>query len=137
MQVLESSSPVVARTRELCNFLVTLPELEAAKGKVDAFMADDFAKSLFVQMQEVGHELEHKQEAGEQLGEAEIARFEKARSAALGNDRVREFLDAQETMHRIHKTVASYVGKTLELGRVPDAGDFSEEHCGEGCGCHH
>ena len=134
------TTPLVARVRELCQFIVNQPEFAAVKGKVDKFMGDEFAKALFVDMRQIGHELEHKQHAGEQLADTEIARFEKARDTALGNAVVREFMEAQQAMHEMHSTVNSYITKTLELGRVPEDEDFCDkdgDSCGHGCGCSH
>ena len=56
----------------------------------------------------------------------------------MENPAARAFLDAQEEMHDIQKSVTRMVKKTLELGRVPSEEDISEGgSCGSGCGCHH
>jgi hypothetical protein len=53
----------------------------------------------------------------------------------LNNPVARGFLDAQEAMHGIRETINSFVSKSLELGRLPEAGEM-EGGCGHGCGCH-
>jgi cell fate (sporulation/competence/biofilm development) regulator YlbF (YheA/YmcA/DUF963 family) len=140
MSATVETSPLVSRVRELCQFIVSQPEFATVKGKVDAFMGDESAKALFVEMRQIGHDLEHKQHAGQTLDEAEIAKFEKARDTALGNTVVREFMDAQQAMHEMHSTVNTLITKTLELGRVPEDEDFCDkdgDSCGHGCGCNH
>jgi hypothetical protein len=37
----------------------------------------------------------------------------------------------------MQETVAQYVAKTFELGRIPSADDFDAGNCGPSCGCSH
>jgi cell fate (sporulation/competence/biofilm development) regulator YlbF (YheA/YmcA/DUF963 family) len=86
---------------------------------------------------EKGDALQHKQHSGLPMDNNEIADFEKTRESLLNNPVAREFLDAQQQMHKIQESVMQYVGKTFELGRVPSQEDFSAGNCGPTCGCGH
>jgi hypothetical protein len=71
------------------------------------------------------------------LDNEEITAFEKNRDILLGSAVAREFLEAQQQMHKLQESVMQYVGKTFELGRVPAAEDFDTGNCGPSCGCGH
>ena len=85
---------------------------------------------------EKGDALQHRQQTGMPLDNAEIAEFEKNRESLLNNPVAANFLTAQQQMHKIQESVMQYVSKTFELGRVPEPEDFPAESCGSGCGCH-
>jgi cell fate (sporulation/competence/biofilm development) regulator YlbF (YheA/YmcA/DUF963 family) len=131
------ASPVILKTRELCQAILDQPEIRALRKDVEAFMANDQARTQYESLMTRGELLHEKQHAGTPISEAEAAEFEKLRQSFLGNPVARGFLDAQEEMQRIHKSVSQYVSKTFELGRVPEEGDLESGSCGEGCGCHH
>ena len=76
-------------------------------------------------------------EPGLTLDEMEIKDFELNRESFLNNPIARDFLDAQEEMQKVQKSVSQYVSKTFELGRVPEESDMDSGSCGHGCGCHH
>ena len=80
--------------------------------------------------------LQQKQQRSQPLNPDEISAFEKDRDALLSNPVARGFLDAQEQLHNVHSSITQYVGKTLELGRIPTSADM-ESGCGDGCGCGH
>ena len=57
------------------------------------------------------------------------------------NHAERVFLDAQDELESLQKTIGKFVNMTLELGRVPTEQDIAESEkggcCGGGgCGCH-
>jgi hypothetical protein len=59
----------------------------------------------------------------------------------LRNPVARGFIDAQEELQQVQRSVHQYVSKTLELGRLPteeelDGGGCCGENHG-GCGCGH
>jgi hypothetical protein len=70
------------------------------------------------------------------LSGEEIAAFEQDRDALLKNQVAKDFLDAQEELHQVQHSIQQYVGKTLELGRMPTEEDLNGGGCGQGCGCH-
>ncbi len=130
-----NNGPVLAKTLELCEAIVRQPAFQTLKSSVDGFLGNDEARELYRTVAEKGEHLHHKQHQGVQLGDEEIAEYEKHREALLRNPVARAFLDAQETMRGVQDTVTKYVTKTLEIGRVPTEADF--ESCGHGCSCHH
>jgi cell fate (sporulation/competence/biofilm development) regulator YlbF (YheA/YmcA/DUF963 family) len=132
-----TSTPLIEKTRELCQILMTQPEYLAIRRQVEAFTADDEAKRQYQTVSEKGEYLQHKQSQGVQLGDDEVADFEKERDRLFSNPIARGFMDAQQSMHKMQETVSQYVGKTFELGRVPEADDFDSGGCGPTCGCAH
>jgi cell fate (sporulation/competence/biofilm development) regulator YlbF (YheA/YmcA/DUF963 family) len=137
MQATIEDTIVMQKTRDLCQTIVEQPEFLQIRQRIDTFMSDDTAKNQYQQVMERGDALQHKQHSGQPMDNAEIAEFEKSRETLLGNPVAREFLDAQQQMHKIQESVMQYVGKTFELGRVPSAEDFSSGDCGPTCGCGH
>jgi cell fate (sporulation/competence/biofilm development) regulator YlbF (YheA/YmcA/DUF963 family) len=134
MHALPGDGAVIEKTRELCQTIVSQPDFLELRRDVDAFLSDDQARDLYRTVAEKGQSLHQRQHAGEALDQAEVAAFEQQREALMNNTVARRFVDAQERMHGIHETVGRYVMKALELGRVPEPGDF--ETCGQGCSCH-
>src|SRR6266540_4704258 len=128
---------VIQKTRDLCQTIVEQPEFLQIRQRIDAFMNDDTAKTQYQQVMEKGDALQHKQHSGLPMDNNEIADFEKTRESLLNNPVAREFLDAQQQMHKIQESVMQYVGKTFELGRVPTLEDFPSSGCGPSCGCGH
>lgn len=104
--------------------------------RLDAFAADSAAQKQYETLSERGEYLQHRQQQGAQLTDAEIAEFEKTREAFFSNPVAKGFVDAQQQMHKMQDTVSGYVRKTLEMGRVPSAEDMDAGSCGHGCGCH-
>jgi cell fate (sporulation/competence/biofilm development) regulator YlbF (YheA/YmcA/DUF963 family) len=128
---------LLQKTRELCQTLVDQPDFQQIRQRIDAFLSDDSAKNQYQQVMEKGDALQHKQETGQPLDGGEIADFEKNRDVLLGLPVAREFIEAQQRMHKMQESVIQYVSKTFELGRVPTDEDFSSGDCGPTCGCSH
>lgn len=131
MKILEDSSAVMEKTRELCAAIAGDAEFEGLQKEVAAFFADDTARDGFRKVQEWGDELNQKQQAGLQLTETEIKDFETAREALFQNPVATNFLNAQQALQTLQGSIGKYVGMTLELGRVPTAEDFAAQD--EGC----
>ena len=130
-------SAIVQKTRELCQAILEQPEVIALRQKIDAFTNNDEARGDYDSLVTKGQTLQQKQHAGLALTDMEIKDFELHREAFLGNPIARDFLDAQEEMQKLQKTVSQYVSKTFELGRVPEENDLESGCCGGGgCGCH-
>ena len=125
------------KIRELCQTIVTQPEMISNRKRIDAFMSDAAARGQYEAVTNKGQALHEKQHQGQPLEAPEISDFEKHRDALLKNPVARGFIDAREELHEIQHSIQKYVSKTLELGRVPTADDLVEGSCGEGCGCHH
>jgi cell fate (sporulation/competence/biofilm development) regulator YlbF (YheA/YmcA/DUF963 family) len=137
MQTQIEESAVIQKTKELCQAILDQPDIRALRKNIEAFMANDQARSHYESLMTQGEMLHEKQHAGTPLTEAEIAAFEKLRESFLNNPVARGFLDAQEEMQKVQKSVTQYVSKTFELGRVPEESDLESGSCGHGCGCHH
>ena len=137
MQTQTEESVVIQKTKELCQAILEQPEVRAMRKNIEAFMANDQARTQYEALMTQGETLHEKQHSGTPLSETEVADFEKMRKNFLANPVARGFLDAQEEMQKIHKSVSQYVSKTFELGRVPAEDDLEHGSCGEGCGCSH
>jgi cell fate (sporulation/competence/biofilm development) regulator YlbF (YheA/YmcA/DUF963 family) len=137
MQATIEETLIVQKTRELCETITTQPEFSVIRQRLDLFMANDEAKTQYQLVVEKGDALQQKQQIGMPLDNNEIAEFERSRETLLANPVARDFLDAQQEMHKIQESVMQLVTKTFELGRVPTADDLSSGNCGSGCGCSH
>jgi cell fate (sporulation/competence/biofilm development) regulator YlbF (YheA/YmcA/DUF963 family) len=129
-------TPVVQKTRELCQALLEQPTMQSIRRRIDAFMGDETSRAQYEGLVNKGQALEQKQQLSMPLSQEEIADFEKHREALMKNPVARGFLDAQEELHQVQQTIHSYVSKTLELGRMPTEADLNSGGCGSGCGCH-
>ena len=127
---------VIEKTRELCQTILEQPEYQAIRRQVDAFMSDGKAQEQYQALSTKGEYLQHKQAQSLPLSGEEIADYESHREKFFGDPVSRDFVAAQQSIHKMQETVASYVAKTFELGRVPAAEDFDSGSCGTGCGCH-
>jgi cell fate (sporulation/competence/biofilm development) regulator YlbF (YheA/YmcA/DUF963 family) len=139
MQTTTQDSPIIRKTRELCQTILDHPDLRSAQQRVQTFMADEKARAQYNGLMSKGQALQQKQQGAVPLNGEEISDFEKDRDALLNNPVARGFLDAQEELHQVHQSINQYVGKTLELGRIPTEADLDEGGggCGSGCGCGH
>ena len=133
---IQTSDVLTQKIEELCQTILNQPETKSIRQRIDAFNADTAAQKQYETLAERGEYLQHKQQQGAQLTDAEIAEFEKHREAFFANPVAKGFVDAQQQMHKMQDSVTKYVSKTLELGRVPAAEDMESGSCGSCCGCH-
>src|SRR5580658_3008698 len=118
-----------AKTNELCEAILEQMQTAGIRKRIDTFMADNRARGQYEALMTKGQALQEKQHHGQTLDAAEIATFESERDALLKNPVATSFLDAQEEMHEIEKSVKRTVAKTIELGRIPLADELSEGSC--------
>ena len=138
MQTTLEETPVMQKTRELCQTILEQPTMQSIRQRIDTFMADEAARGQYDGLVEKGQSLQQKQQLSEPLSGEEIADFEKQRDALLQNPVARDFMDAQEELHQVQHSVHQFVNKTLELGRMPTEEDLNGGGCGNGgCGCGH
>ena len=137
MQTLINGNTVIEKTKELCETILTDPNVGSIRKRIDTFMADNTARGQYESLMTKGQALQEKQQQSLPLSDVEVADFESHRDALLKNPVARSFLDAQEELHEVQHSIQNYVSKTLELGRVPTVEDMEEGSCGHGCGCHH
>jgi cell fate (sporulation/competence/biofilm development) regulator YlbF (YheA/YmcA/DUF963 family) len=139
MQIVFEDTPVVQKTKELCQAILEQPNMLSIRQRIDSFMGDEQARAQYEGVVSQGQELQQKQQTAEQITPEEIAQFEQHRDALLANPVARGFMDAQEELHEVKHSIHQYLNKTLELGRLPTEEDLSEGGCGGGgsCGCGH
>ncbi|MCC5842656.1 MAG: YlbF family regulator [Verrucomicrobia bacterium] len=132
----EQDTPVIAKTRELCEALVAQDSYKAMKAKLDAFMNDTQAQSMYQELSDKQSMLVQKQESGSDLTEEEIRDFEDQRERLLLHPVAGGFVEAQQGFEELRDTVVRYVTKSFELGRVPTADEVKPQGgcCGGGCG---
>ena len=131
--MLTDNSQVMSKTKELCVAIAEDPEYKSLLEKVERFLEDDASKLQFQSIQERSHELGQKQQSGLELSAGEVEDFEVAREALMQNSVARDFMDAQQSLQSVQTAIGKYVGKTLELGRVPIAEDLADQGgcCGD------
>jgi len=130
-------SPVMQKTRELCQTILDQPSMQSIRQRIDAFMGDEATRTNYDDLVQKGQVLQQKQQNASPLSGEEIADFEQHRDTLMKNPVARGFLDAQEELHHLQQSVHQYVNKTLELGRLPTEEEMSGGSCGHGCGCGH
>jgi cell fate (sporulation/competence/biofilm development) regulator YlbF (YheA/YmcA/DUF963 family) len=138
MQSTIEETPVMQKTRELCETVLGQPTMKSIRQRIDAFLDDEQTRGSYDDLVSKGQALQQKQQNAEELNEQEVKDFEKQRDALLANPVARGYLDAQEEMHQLQSSIQKYVNKTLELGRLPTEEDLEAGGggCGHGCGCH-
>jgi cell fate (sporulation/competence/biofilm development) regulator YlbF (YheA/YmcA/DUF963 family) len=137
MQTTIEETPILQKTRELCQTILEQPTMRSIRERIDAFMGDEQARAQYDGLMNKGQALQQKQQMSLPLTGEEISDFEQHRDTLLQNPVARGFLDAQEEMHNVQQSIQKYVSKTLELGRIPTEDELSSGGCGEGCGCGH
>lgn len=136
MQTGADASAIQSKTVELCQTLLSHPDFNSLRSRIDGFLKNEAAKDQYNALVEHGQMLEHRQQTGGTISQEENSDFETKRDAVLKNPVIRDFLQAQQEVQTIQQFIGGYVAKTFELGRLPVEDDFSEGGCGEGCGCH-
>lgn len=138
MTTTTEETAVIQKTRELCDTIVAQPEFQTLRRSIDQFLADEQAKSQYQAVMDKGDALQQKQQMGLPLENSEIEEFNKHRDVLVNNPVARGFLDAQQAMQDVQKSIGQYVAKTFELGRTPTEEDMAgccSDH--GGCGCSH
>lgn len=129
-------TPVMQKTRELCQTILEQPGYQELKQSVVTFLADPAAREQYDKLCDMQDALHAKSHAGEEVTSEDMAGFEQLEEAFMGNPLARDFIRAQQQMQQIEKSIGDYVRKTFELGRLPEDDDFeSAGGCGSGsCG---
>lgn len=133
-------TPVVQKTRELCETIVQQDQFPEILARIERFLADSEAQALYQNLTEVHEKLVSQQEQGDELSADEISAYERQREAVFANEVAGGFVAARQDMHTVQETVMRYVGLTFELGRVPTEEDLQGcgsggcDSCSSGCG---
>lgn len=134
MSIISDQSPVLEKTKELCQLIVDNAEYNALIGTVETFLSNDESRLLYQTVHERSEELRNKQQAGVELGETEIESFKEVRSQMEKDEVIMDFLSAQDELQVVQSAIGKFVGMTLELGRVPTDEDFAAMDGGGCCG---
>jgi cell fate (sporulation/competence/biofilm development) regulator YlbF (YheA/YmcA/DUF963 family) len=129
-------TPVLQKTKELCQTILDQPNMRSIRQRIDTFMGDEHSRAQYDGVVNKGQALQQKQQMSMPLSGDEIEEFERHRDELLKNPVARGYLDAQEELHQVQQSVHQYVSKTLELGRLPNEDELNGGSCGHGCGCH-
>lgn len=127
------------KIRELCEALLQDEEVLAARERVEGFLNNPDATRGYAKLANLSETLNQKRMGGEEITDAEGAEFESLRTEVVAMPAVREFMEARGALEEIQGLIMAYVGRTLELGRVPTERDIAPQgggSCGSGCGCH-
>lgn len=136
MEILSPNSAILDKARELCSLILQSGEYRDNLAKINAFFEDDDAQKAYRAFSKLGETLHQKQHAGD-LTQADIDGYDKEMAALRSNPVAAGFMDAEETLNGLVGQISKLVGKSLELGRIPDPEELSDGGCcGGGCGCH-
>lgn len=129
---------IAAHVEALCAAIAADPEVQAARDKAEAFLADEQATALYRDVMNLGRSLEQRHRSGQKLDPAEVSRFQDLQDKADAHEGIQAFVAAQDVLQDVANHVNGYVTKTLEKGRVPTEEEVLGQggSCGEGCGCH-
>jgi len=136
MAINNDGSPVLLKTRELCQVITEQPEFLDIRQRIEAFQNDTPAQTQFKHLSEVREQLERKQQEGGAISQAEITEFERLRDGFVNQPVANAFLKAQEDMHEIRRLVNAYLTNTFETGALASPEEIVNASCGHNCGCH-
>ncbi len=133
------NSAILEKTRELCALILGSPEYKGNLEKIEAFFADSSAQETYREFSAMGQEMHSKQHAGE-LTQEDVAAYDKKQDELRQNPVTDGFMSAEENLNNIARVISQHIGKSLELGRLPDPEDFESGGCcggggGDGGGC--
>lgn len=134
MSAIAESTPVLDKTRELCESIVQDSSFRKLQQDVEAFLNDEQAKLSYQSVHQRGEELHQKQASGVELSKTEIKEFEDARESLLNNELVTKFLAAKQELESLQRMIGQHVGMTMEMGRVPSPEEVAHEMGGGCCG---
>src|SRR5215472_90203 len=89
-------TPVIQKTRELCQTILDQPSMQSIRQRIDAFMGDEPTRTQYDELVNKGQALQQKQQMALALTGEEIADFEQHRDGLMKNPVARDFMDAQE-----------------------------------------
>ena len=103
------------KTKDLCEAILEDPKLKAAFSDIESFQTDKGAQEVYAAVAQKEQELGAKQQAGVELTAGEVEDYKKLVSAVEGNEVANGFIEAQQLMHEVQKTVNTWIGMTMEL----------------------
>jgi cell fate (sporulation/competence/biofilm development) regulator YlbF (YheA/YmcA/DUF963 family) len=136
MTAIAQNETILQKTRDLCQTILEEPAMQAIRLRIDQFLINDEAKAQYEKVASQGQALQEKQRQSLPLSGEEITAFETDRDKLLNNPVASGFIEAQEDLHHLQSSIQEFIGKALELGRIPTEDDL-QGSCGHGCGCQH
>jgi len=136
MATLSPNSAVLDKTRELCTLILQSGEYTENVSRIETFFQDEEAQASYREFAALGEELHQKQQAGT-LSDTDVANYDAKLNALKAHPVTGGFMEAEATLNGIVQQVSKYVGKSLELGRLPEPEDLDDGGCcnSGGCGC--
>src|SRR5881394_1195388 len=98
-------SPVMQKTKELCQAILEQPNMQSIRRRIDAFMGDEQTRGLYDGLVNKGQTLQQKQQMSMPLGGEEVSDFEQHGENLMKTPVARAFLDAQEELHQVQHSV--------------------------------
>jgi len=135
METLSPNSAILDKTRELCSLILQSNEYQDNVEKIEAFFKTEEAQSSYREFAQLGEELQQKQQAGA-LTQQDVEAYEQQLQELKADPVTSGFMEAEEELNGMVQQISKHVGKTLELGRLPEPEDLESDCCSEGgCGC--
>ncbi|MBL9114947.1 MAG: YlbF family regulator [Verrucomicrobiaceae bacterium] len=126
------------RLKALCVAIAEDSELQGARSKAEAFLADEEGVDLYRELMTKSREMQHRQHDGEEIADEDVQELVELKHAADHHAGIKSFHEAQDVLQGVAEMVSAFVSKTLESGEVPTKEEvMNQGGCGEGCGCHH
>ena len=98
-------TPVVRKTKELCQTIVDQPGYQAMKKSIMDFLSNDDARAQYQRLCDLQESLHHKSHSGEEIPDEEIAEFERLEQAFMANPLAQGFIQAQQAMLKLVQTI--------------------------------
>jgi len=136
-EILSPNSAVLEKARELCTLILQSGEYRDNAVKIESFFKDQAAQAAYRDFSRLGERLHQKQHAGD-LTQSDIDGYEREMAALRANPVTAGFMDAEEVFNGMVGQISRLVGKSLELGRLPEPDELDDGGCcnSGGCGCH-
>lgn len=136
METLSPNAAILEKARELCTLILQSDDYRENLAKINAFFEDDTAQAAYRDFSKLGERLHQKQHDGE-LTQADIDGYDAARAELEDIPLAAGFMEAEGNLSGLVSQISRLVGKSLELGRLPEPDELQGGCCGGGgCGCH-
>lgn len=140
---METYSPIVAQTRQLCQSILDDKQFQEIVGHIEFFNQNVHKFPEYLDFLELQGDLEEKRHNGEELTAEDRTAYETAFEKAMSNEDVATFVACQEQLDQLVEMVTGYVNETIDNGTIPEhdevmsqVGAHHHHHgCGDDCGC--
>ncbi|MEO2207343.1 YlbF family regulator [Paenibacillus pabuli] len=126
---------IMLKMEELCSVLLQDEGYREMREMIDQFAADEQATAQYEQFMEKHQALEEKERQHIELLTSEMQVYEQEERALYDHPLIRRFMYAQREFSQMHQQISQYFTKSVELNRLPKAGEVYKEACGCGGNC--